>query len=162
MAFAMTSASQRIIDQITVITINDNPFSDTIIPPGINQSKHPIVRVGVPSSSEEFRTFLLAWERWRAARIDPRVLKTRVDFHLDRMYDALIRLNMPLPRAKTTNADAAPPQENGAEPQTRNLAASSAPSLPCSETAKTRRMSKSCADACAIDLTPKPLATSSG
>lgn len=122
MAFAMTSANRRIIDQITVITINDNPFSDTIIPPGINQSRHPLARVGAPSSSEEFRTFLRAWERWCVARIDPRVLEARADFRLDHMHDALVRLGMALPHAKAPNADAAPPPENGAEPQAQNLA----------------------------------------
>lgn len=112
--FVTLSAIHRIIDQITVIIITD-------MLPSI-QNKHPLVCVDAPSSPEEYRTFLLAWERWRAARDSPRVLEARANFRLESVRNALIRLGMTLPHTRDTDVDTVPPSGNGAEPDIRNLA----------------------------------------
>ena len=122
MAFAGTSASQHIIDQITIVTLTDKRPSNSIPQRAAHQDRDALVYVDAPSSLEEYSTFLLAWERWRAARDSPRALKSRVQFHLNRMFDALSRLNMALPHIDSNDANATLLTGDEAELCSRNLA----------------------------------------
>lgn len=122
MAFARTSASQHIIDQITVITLTDKRPSNSIPQRTAHQDRDVLIYVDAPSSLEEYNTFLLAWERWRAARDSPRALKSRVQFHLNRLFDALSRLNMALPHIDFNDANATLLTGDEAELCSRNLA----------------------------------------